>query len=471
MLLMTAMLTGADDAPPNPVDKPGFTLVFQDEFDGSELDLTKWIPYYLPHWTDSANLENARADYVIEDGKLKLRLARGRAPWSRHDGSCTVSSIQTFNAPGWHRFNGRADVTSHGAVDIGGTMVDIDRFNGFSHKYGYWEMRAKMYHLPRSNGHQAWWTAGVQGDDTDEDGRGTNENSEFDLIETQFQDGHRLWGRRLFNWDDPLDVSHSGTSRNLTNVGPNRPNHLGDEFHIYAAHWTPYGVEWYFDNTYLNTGYVSPRYPHGMLIGMYTRCWNRPESQGNVWPRVLEVDYVRVWDADEGYVEQPIDETWTRIRNRCSGNYARWMNQDNRFVPAQVQTTPNVSTDCPSFECHRTQWRIVRPPDGAHAMVVNHHLNGAEWRSVQGAMQVGEAGNVRIGWSRLNDTSTHWLIVPVPGTDYVRFASVSDPDLVMYEDEEDRRIKYSASLQADDIRSHWELETVPWRKPCRFRCR
>ena len=70
MLLLVSALCNADDVPPNPVDKPGYTLVFQEEFNGSELGLDKWLPYYFPHWTNSQNLVHSRADYVMEDGKL-----------------------------------------------------------------------------------------------------------------------------------------------------------------------------------------------------------------------------------------------------------------------------------------------------------------------------------------------------------------------------------------------------------------
>ena len=53
--------TYAADQPPNPLIKEGYTLDFSDEFNGPELDKTKWTDYYLPHWTK--NPENAKAQY------------------------------------------------------------------------------------------------------------------------------------------------------------------------------------------------------------------------------------------------------------------------------------------------------------------------------------------------------------------------------------------------------------------------
>ena len=34
----------AQDYPANPLEKEGYRLIFHDEFDGKEIDRTKWIP-------------------------------------------------------------------------------------------------------------------------------------------------------------------------------------------------------------------------------------------------------------------------------------------------------------------------------------------------------------------------------------------------------------------------------------------
>jgi hypothetical protein len=51
----------AGDFPANPLEKPGYTLEFHDEFDGTELDPEKWLPYYLPHWSSWAQSVQLRA--------------------------------------------------------------------------------------------------------------------------------------------------------------------------------------------------------------------------------------------------------------------------------------------------------------------------------------------------------------------------------------------------------------------------
>lgn len=46
--MMLPMKVQAADMPANPVDKPGYTLDYADEFNGDSLDKSKWTDYYLP---------------------------------------------------------------------------------------------------------------------------------------------------------------------------------------------------------------------------------------------------------------------------------------------------------------------------------------------------------------------------------------------------------------------------------------
>ena len=45
----------AQDYPANPLEKEGYRLIFHDEFDGKEIDRTKWIPEYVPYWPKDRN--------------------------------------------------------------------------------------------------------------------------------------------------------------------------------------------------------------------------------------------------------------------------------------------------------------------------------------------------------------------------------------------------------------------------------
>ena len=87
-----------------------FDLEFEDTFDGDVLDPTRWIPYYLPHWSSR---EQAAARYEVGGGRLRLLITTDQEPWCPElDGDVRASSLQTglFAGPvgssvGQHRFH------------------------------------------------------------------------------------------------------------------------------------------------------------------------------------------------------------------------------------------------------------------------------------------------------------------------------------------------------------------------------
>src|SRR5436305_14678910 len=83
--------------PPRVLDRAGYEIVVNDDFDGSQLDRSIWLPWYLPHWSSRSATE---ARYEIRDSTLRLRIDRVHAPWSREsDGRTRVSSWQTASPP------------------------------------------------------------------------------------------------------------------------------------------------------------------------------------------------------------------------------------------------------------------------------------------------------------------------------------------------------------------------------------
>lgn len=60
----------AQDYPASPLGKEGYRLIFHDEFDGKEIDRSKWIPEYLPSWPENRNV--CTPTYEMKDGILRL---------------------------------------------------------------------------------------------------------------------------------------------------------------------------------------------------------------------------------------------------------------------------------------------------------------------------------------------------------------------------------------------------------------
>ncbi|WP_068775041.1 glycoside hydrolase family 16 protein [Paenibacillus sp. FJAT-26967] len=287
----TAGEAAAADFPANPTTKSGYTLDFQEEFNSATLDTQKWLPYYLPHWTSDRT--KAAARYTIENGNLVERIDADTPAWNpAYDTTVRVSSIQTYNRDWLHRFNGSMPNDHH-----------EPEFNGYSTKYGYFEIRAKFSNAG-GGGHQAWWLVGTQ-EDTDANGQ-TTKNSEIDIIESFFSKP-QTWRIAAYGWNDPDFLSYwEGFEDPVPSGNPT------EEFHIYGMEWTPTALNFYYDNQLYKTINQAPQSPMGMILGIYTDAGSGQHN--NVFPKKWFVDYVRVWKKNGGY-----PEPFVQIKNRQTG--------------------------------------------------------------------------------------------------------------------------------------------------------
>ena len=82
-------------------------LVFEDDFDGAELDPDVWLPHYLPAWSSRAA---TAARYEIRDSCLHLTIPPDQGLWCADDHTppLRVSGIQSGN------FSGPIGSTEHG---------------------------------------------------------------------------------------------------------------------------------------------------------------------------------------------------------------------------------------------------------------------------------------------------------------------------------------------------------------------
>ena len=72
--------------------------------------------------------------------------------------------------------------------------------------------------------------------------------------------------------------------------------------HIYAVEWMPTQVDFFIDNVKVRTVPQSPNYPMQFMLGIY----EIPDqlnamSLRELWPKVMEVDYVRCYQPVAGY--------------------------------------------------------------------------------------------------------------------------------------------------------------------------
>jgi hypothetical protein len=248
-----------------------YELEFDDTFEGESLDLHRWLPYYLPHWSGR---ERSAAWYEIGGGSLRLLIEADQQPWCPElDGQVRVSSLQTgaFAGPvgsaiGQHRFNP-------------GALVREAQPNVrlYTPRHGRTELRAKATDDPRTM--VALWMIGYE----DEPHR----SAEICVCEIFGRDvgrDHALVGLGVHPFGDPAIVDDF--SREQLPIDAR-------EFHEYAVEWTPKDVSFFVDGDAVKTVEQSPAYSMQLMLGIYEFPPAGGAEETRPYPKAFVVDYVR----------------------------------------------------------------------------------------------------------------------------------------------------------------------------------
>jgi beta-glucanase (GH16 family) len=237
--------------PPAPID---WELIWSDEFDGPEVDPSKWRIEDL-HLIKNNELQYyAPDDAFIEDGKLVLR-SRERGYWG-------------FDENGnWRHF----DYTS-------GLVETLGRF-GLA--YGKIEVCAK---LPSTQGlWPAHWTLPTSG----------AWPPEIDIMELLGHEPTRVY--MTHHWGQwPNVQSHGGSF-----PGPD----FSQDFHTFAIEWSPTRIDWSVDGVLrFSSTQAVPQEPFYIILNTAVGGdWPGNPDGTTVFPQSHEIDYVRVYKpADPG---------------------------------------------------------------------------------------------------------------------------------------------------------------------------
>ena len=237
--------------------------VWEDTFQSSVLDPSRWLPYYLPQWSSR---ERSAARYDVGSG-LRLRIDETQAPWCPElDGEVRVSSLQTgvFSGPlgsriGQHRFHPEAVVRE-----------EQENVRLFTPHYGRIEI--ELAAPADEHAMAALWLIGYE----DEPER----SAELCVCE-------------IFGRDVGAEESAVGLG-----VHPFADPSLEDDFervrvpvdarepHVYAADWRPDGIDFFVDGTRVKSTAQSPGYPLQLMLGLYLF----PGEPAGSFPKVLQVD-------------------------------------------------------------------------------------------------------------------------------------------------------------------------------------
>lgn len=248
-----------------------FELEFEDTFDGEELDLSRWVPYYLPQWSSK---ERSAARYEVGGGALRLLIEADQPPWSPElDGDIRVSSLQTavFAGPvgstvGQHRFNPAAIVRE-----------EQPNVQLYLPQYGRIELRARANADPRTM--VALWMIGY-GDEPQR----SAEICVCEIFGRDVAEDHAAVGMGVHPFDDPEIVDEF--SQETIPIDAR-------DFHVYAAEWTPDGVAFFVDGDQVKTVAQSPTYPMQLMLGIYEFPATEGDERTAAYPKEFVVDYVR----------------------------------------------------------------------------------------------------------------------------------------------------------------------------------
>jgi beta-glucanase (GH16 family) len=236
--------------PSSPPDLTQAALTFQDEFDGTAVDSSKWnIISRNIFYPGVLNAHNP--DMVsVENGYLKIDLRPIPYLSMKYSGG------------------------------------EIDTRNKFNQQYGYFEARIKM---PGGGGvHPAWWLW-PQSD---------RWPPEIDIVELKGNEPTSAY--MTVHWSEngivrahPEQVDFTGD--HFAEAAFEGPDFTQD-FHVFGLEWTPDRLVWYIDGVERHR--ITERVPHEPFMLEVDLAFDRyggPVDASTIFPVSMLVDYVRVY--------------------------------------------------------------------------------------------------------------------------------------------------------------------------------
>lgn len=271
------------DFPANPIEKTGYVLEFHDEFEGTSLDTSKWLPFYLPHWSSRAATS---PHYEIANGTLSLQIVEGQRPWCpEFDGQVRCSALQSGTFSG--AFG--SDTGQLRFSDTCRVREVQENCQLYTPQYGYIEIRAKG--LQSAGNHVSLFMIGYE-----EEPQQSGEICLFEIVGSRTDDEGSTIGYGVHPWYDPTLNDEFFEERFAFNAA---------HFHIYAVEWTPSHIDFYIDNIKIRTIHQTIGYPMQFMLTIYEHpfegAWTGPYDSAAAYPKKFDIDYIRVYQPIGGY--------------------------------------------------------------------------------------------------------------------------------------------------------------------------
>ncbi len=230
-------------------DKPGFTLTFQDEFDGADVDATKWVKRYK--WGE-AQINGELQAYV--DDAFQVQGGLLGIVGEQRTGSYAGQTFQYTS----------------------GVLCSVHE-----QTYGYFEARLEV---PAGQGlWPAFWLLGAVG---------TTGVNEIDIHEILGNEPDKVY--MTVHWGTDYNAGHMSDGTNW--VGPD----FSADFHVFGLEWTPDAIVWTIDGVERkrHTGAGVPQVPMYVILNLAIGGnWPGAPDATTSFPALYQVDYVRAYAA------------------------------------------------------------------------------------------------------------------------------------------------------------------------------
>jgi hypothetical protein len=259
------------DTERNPIEKPGWTLTFQDDFDKGAIDYSKWSdgPYHGSRY-DGSGLSKGIFPLVYFS-PVNFAFSASTIKLIADNQPKTIPSDPNFNGPftipytaGYLGFTGERPV---GAL-----------YGPFDQLYGFFEIRCKIPGTPYQ--WPAFWLASR-----------ASWPPEIDIFEF-FTTNNTDRFSSTHHWGKDSGGRHPMQGADHRVCGPS------DYFHIYACEWTSTQIRWYCDNHLIRVssdGIGDFTYKMHVIVNTSIQGGTNAHPENSTYPNYFEVDYVRAY--------------------------------------------------------------------------------------------------------------------------------------------------------------------------------
>jgi beta-glucanase (GH16 family) len=350
----------------NKQNKSQWSLVWSDEFNGPEIDRSKWT-YDIGNWIVDENGNgitsgwgNNEKEYYtdssenafIEDGKLVIKAKQEQV------------------------------TDEFGTYDY--TSAKLKTKGLFSKKYGRYEIKAKLptgkglwpaiWMLPEEDKYGSWAASG-----------------EIDIMEA--------WGSRPNTVSGTIHYGEGWPNNKYTGKEFELPENRGiDKWHTYALEWEPGELRWYVDGELYQTqnkwyskgtdnaanfSYPAPFDQEFYLVmNLAVGGWfDGDPDETTQFPSQMEVDYVRVYDLKKRDYREPVEPVSEPVELPAD---AKQPLEDGNLIYDQNFEEQITDVSAAGDGLNSMYWNFVHLPEfGGDGSLTVENLDGANFAKTE----------------------------------------------------------------------------------------